>query len=54
MKVLSEYPEAKMTTKEQEETYQELVKKLDEGISSLSLLCFSQLSIRFACICDTI
>uniref|UniRef100_A0A6M2EJ27 Serine/threonine-protein phosphatase 4 regulatory subunit 2 n=1 Tax=Populus davidiana TaxID=266767 RepID=A0A6M2EJ27_9ROSI len=30
--VLSEYPEAKMTTKEQEETYQELVKKLDEAL----------------------
>ncbi|KAB5512294.1 hypothetical protein DKX38_029322 [Salix brachista] len=45
MKVLSEYPEAKMTSTEQEETYQELVKKLDEGISTSSLLCFSQLSI---------
>ncbi|KAJ6349651.1 hypothetical protein OIU77_007101 [Salix suchowensis] len=52
--VLSEYPEAKMTTTEQEETYQELVKKLDEGISTSSLLCFSMLSIRFASICDTI
>lgn len=30
--VLSEYPEAKMTTKEQEETYQDLVKKLDEAL----------------------
>lgn len=30
--VLSEYPEAKMATKEQEETYQELVKKLDEAL----------------------
>lgn len=36
MKVLSEYPEAKMTTEQQNaslgETYPELVKRLDEGI----------------------
>lgn len=36
LKVLSEYPEAKMTIEEQAsslgETFQELVKRLDEGI----------------------
>lgn len=35
MKVLSDYPEAKMTTEQQSaslgETHQELVKRLDEG-----------------------
>ena len=43
LKVLSEYPEAKMTTDEQNsslgETYLDLVKRLDEGIPrSCSLL----------------
>lgn len=37
LKVLSEYPEAKMTSEEQAsslgETFQELVKRLDDGIS---------------------
>lgn len=39
MKVLSEYPEAKMTSEQQSsslgETYPELARRLDEGTSSI-------------------
>lgn len=42
VKVLSEYPEAKMTDEQQKEalgeTYSELVSRLDEGITHLLVL----------------
>lgn len=51
LKVLSDYPEAKMTTEQQQsclgESFPELVKRLDDGISAvicLAYLCCSPLT----------